>query len=323
MPIVTGRVAAVARTAVLWLPVPALAGWIAVLLSGWDSHYPLTQLVSFTPYAAAGSVVLLAVALGMRRWRAAAVVAVLAAVLAIHVVPRGLADDGGATAGPRLRVLTSNMQFGGADPAAIVGLVRTHRVDLLALQEFTWPARQRLAEAGLDDLLPHAVTNPSDGANGTAVYSRYPVRFEGLRERASTFDQMRLVVSVPGTAPLAVESVHPCAPWGRPAEACWSHDVADQPPAGGDRLHLLLGDFNATLDHEPLRRVIATGYRDAADATGNGFVPTWPFDGDPVPPVTIDHVLVDRRARVVGYEVYTVSNTDHRAVYAELILPPG
>jgi endonuclease/exonuclease/phosphatase family metal-dependent hydrolase len=87
---------------------------------------------------------------------------------------------------------------------------------------------------------------------------------------------------------------------------------------------VLAGDFNATLDHSGLRRLIRTGYRDAAATVGAGLAGTWgPYDGDPIPPVTIDHVLVDRRVRVRSVSVHRVPGSDHRAVLAELALPAG
>jgi len=87
-------------------------------------------------------------------------------------------------------------------------------------------------------------------------------------------------------------------------------------------MRVLAGDFNATLDHSPLRDLIDSGYRDAADAVGNGFVGTWgPYDGDPIPPVTLDRVLVDRRIRVESTKVFGLPNSDHRALLAVVTLP--
>jgi endonuclease/exonuclease/phosphatase family metal-dependent hydrolase len=87
-------------------------------------------------------------------------------------------------------------------------------------------------------------------------------------------------------------------------------------------VRVLLGDFNATLDHGGLRELIATGYRDAAEVTGQGLVGTWgPYDGDRIPPVVIDHVLADRRIGVRRFAVHGIPGGDHRAIVAELTLP--
>jgi endonuclease/exonuclease/phosphatase (EEP) superfamily protein YafD len=86
-------------------------------------------------------------------------------------------------------------------------------------------------------------------------------------------------------------------------------------------LRILAGDFNATLDHADLRRVLAGGYEDAASVVGAGLHATWP-EGRLVPPtVAIDHVLADERAGVRAVSVHTLPGTDHRAVFAELVLP--
>ena len=89
---------------------------------------------------------------------------------------------------------------------------------------------------------------------------------------------------------------------------------------------MLLGDFNATLDHGPLRRLLRTGYRDAAAVRGRGLAPTWPFRRQPlllpvVPWVTLDHVLADRRIGIGDVGTRVVPGSDHRAVFAELLLP--
>ena len=83
--------------------------------------------------------------------------------------------------------------------------------------------------------------------------------------------------------------------------------------------HVLMGDFNATLDHRELRRVLDLGYTDAADATGEGLVPTFPVGALPSL-ITIDHVLIPRGVLVRRLSVYKVARSDHRAVVAELVL---
>ena len=92
--------------------------------------------------------------------------------------------------------------------------------------------------------------------------------------------------------------------------------VADGPP------RVLLGDFNSTLDHRPLRALIARGYRDAAATLGEGLAPSWgPYGAKPIPPITIDHVLADRRLGVTGYATHALPNSDHHLVFAALTVP--
>jgi endonuclease/exonuclease/phosphatase (EEP) superfamily protein YafD len=84
---------------------------------------------------------------------------------------------------------------------------------------------------------------------------------------------------------------------------------------------VLAGDFNATFDQTPFRDLVDRGYRDAGAAAGKGLEPTFPRAYHAIPPITIDHVLADRRLGVVEYSVEELPGSDHRAVYAELALP--
>ncbi len=65
---------------------------------------------------------------------------------------------------------------------------------------------------------------------------------------------------------------------------------------------LVVGDFNATADHEPMRSLADAGYRDVGELANEGWQPTWPSGdavellGVSVPSlVQIDHVLVGPR----------------------------
>jgi endonuclease/exonuclease/phosphatase (EEP) superfamily protein YafD len=309
------------------------AVWSAVRILGVERGFPSMQLMAFTPYVAAAAVLPLVAALVTRRWWHAAAAAVLVVVLAGCVLPRAVPDPDvapAAAAGPRLRVLTANLLFGEADPQALVALVRGRQVDLLALQEFTPGAAQTLDAAGLGRLLPyHAAYPRPNSAGGSAIYARYPLTDAGLRPLPSSFTQAQATVLVPGSAPVLVESAHPCAPSDDAAARRWADDMATEPtaPAGG-ATRLLLGDFNSTLDHDGLRRLIGTGYRDAAEVAGAGLEPTWPFLGrtllgQRLPPITIDHVLAGRGIGVLNVSVHPIAGSDHRAVYAELVLPPA
>jgi hypothetical protein len=88
-------------TVPVWvLVVPAL-GWAVVRVEGWAPG-ALVQLLAFTPYVAAWSLVPLVLALATRRWSAAGIALIATVVLASAVLPRFLPDRdrGPADGGP-------------------------------------------------------------------------------------------------------------------------------------------------------------------------------------------------------------------------------
>lgn len=142
---------------------------------------PLVQMLAFTPYAAGWTLVPLVVALALRRWRPASVAAVSALVLLGTVCPRVLPHQRAVTTGPVIRVLTANMLAGAADEAALMALIRDHRVDVLALQEFTPGTAAELERLGMPAVLPHGHGSAETGTTGSALYSRFPLTSVGIR----------------------------------------------------------------------------------------------------------------------------------------------
>jgi endonuclease/exonuclease/phosphatase (EEP) superfamily protein YafD len=291
----------------------ALDRWVAVLV----------PVVSFAPWAALTAPVPVLLALALRRPAVAALALAAAATLAVAVVPRAL-DGPSPSPRPRgsgLTVMASNLLVGTADPAAVVALVRERRVDVLCLVELPAVALGRFDAAGLRELLPHRALDPdrARGGNGSAVLSRHPLTPITRVGRPAVGPAA--LVRVPGAPPVRVQAVHPPPPIDRASVDAWRRDLAALPTAGGaGPLVVLAGDFNATLDHHALRRVLDRGYADAADAVGAGLRPTWPRAARR-PPLTIDHVLADRRVAVEALTVHDVAGSDHSAVVADLVLP--
>ncbi|GAA3445422.1 endonuclease [Planomonospora venezuelensis] len=310
-------------SALVWLVLLPFAGWAVLRVGGWIPVWQWIALVAFTPYVAAASAVPLLMALGLRRWAAAAVALATSVALAAVVLPRHLTDGGAPpSGGQRLRVLAANLAVGAGDTAALMKLVRDLGPDVLTLQELTPEARDRLDGAGLRTLMPHVVDRAKSGVGGSGIYSRHPVSERPIIE-LGTFRQARGVISHPSGHEVEVVSVHPCAPNYTRKIPCWNEGLEALPEAGG-HLKVLAGDFNATLDHPPVRALLDSGYHDAADVTGQGLTPTWPQHGwEPVPGVTIDHVLADSRMPVHAFSVHPLPDTDHRPVFAELGLPPA
>jgi endonuclease/exonuclease/phosphatase (EEP) superfamily protein YafD len=319
------RILTRALTVALWLAAVPCAIWAMVRLFGLERGYPAVQLMAFTPYVAAVAVVVAAAALLTRRFAAGAVAAVAAVSLCAVVLPRAIPDGGSPANGPVLRVLSTNLLAGSGDERAVLALVRRLKVDVVAVQEFTPSDAEGLAAAGVTDVLPHHALYPKDGVVGSALLSRYPLRDAALRVHESNFTQARATVDVPGAVAVQIESVHPQAPCCRSVTAGWERDLRNQLPASVDGpVRVLMGDFNATLDHAALRRLIDTGYRDAAAVSGSGFRSTWPYDEKWfVPGVTLDRVLADKRVGVRAARPYRVPGSDHKAIYAELVLPKG
>lgn len=300
----------------VWVMVAPFAVWAAVRVSGFEPDWPWVPLVAFTPYAAVVAAAGLVLAALARR-RAAAVVALAATVaLGGAVVPRAFADSQAASGGPALRVLAANLMFGLADAADLEALVTRLRPDVLTLQELTPDALERV-DPRLRRALPYAVTSPKRGAGGSAVYARHPLTAGPLLEFGG-FRQAGAVLTAPGGTRVEIVSVHPCAPRRYGRQPCWRAGLEALPRAGGP-LRVLAGDFNATLDHLPMRDLLASGYRDAADVTGHGLAATWPQSR--LPGVAIDHVLADARMGVREFGVHGLKGTDHRPVFAVVTLP--
>jgi endonuclease/exonuclease/phosphatase family metal-dependent hydrolase len=319
----------------LWLlaaaPVLALSVFRAI-----PAAWPVlvVQLLSFTPWLAVPAAAALLLAfLGRSRWQQSAA-AVLVVCQAFWLFPLDTARPAAAAGRPavQLKVMNLNSEFGQADAREIVRLVRDGGVELLAIQEHTKGLQDRLSAEGLDRLLPNRISEPTNDAGGSAVYSRYPMELVGVvPDTPFRMPTVRVTAEAGGSvAMLEVTSVHVLPPVDvRVAQ--WRSDlaavgrVAERP---GNRL--LIGDFNATYDHAEFRQILDNGNSgdaakmvDVGAASGSRLVPTWPMDGQLLPGITIDHLVTSPGLASSAYEVHRVPGTDHAAVLATLAVPAG
>jgi endonuclease/exonuclease/phosphatase (EEP) superfamily protein YafD len=305
-----------------WVVVAPFALWAVARVAGLERGSLPTQFMTGTPYVAAASLVPLLVGALARSRTATAVALVTAVALGSSVIPRAVGSPGTAEAGAGvpLRVLTANVLFGRADAAAVMDLVRRLRPDVLSTQELTPEMVEKLDAAGIAELLPHRVLQPAPGATGSGLYSRHPLTPRAGLFRVIGHNMPAALVAPPGAAPVEIVDVHTYAPIGELVDG-WESGIEALPPPSSDTVRILAGDFNASLDHAVMRRLLDRGYADAADRVGQGLIATWP-SGRRIPPIiTIDHILVDHRVVVNEVGVHTVPGTDHRAVFAELRLP--
>jgi endonuclease/exonuclease/phosphatase (EEP) superfamily protein YafD len=306
-----------------WAVAGALAGWAAARLAGADrlrfAEAWAVPLLSFTPQVTAGA---WAGAVLLRGAGPAAVAAAAGAGLTAAVGPRAVPCRQRAAGGPVLRVVTANLLFGRAAAGAVAELAGRTRADVLFVQELTGDAAAGLARAGLGDLLPYQVTQPVPHAR-CGIYARYPLRGAppGARPSAARC-AARLVLPSGQVVQLAcIHAAPPRPPWSPGAAARWRRQLSAL-PAPSDSPRILAGDFNATLDHAQFRRLLRSGYADAARQAGHGLSPTWgPRPGRRPALLAIDHVLIDRRCAVLAISAHRLPGSDHRALYAELQLP--
>ncbi|RMI37216.1 endonuclease/exonuclease/phosphatase family protein [Actinomadura harenae] len=321
-----------------WVAWGGAAGWGAFALLRWSDGDRIPGLGVFaapvlavTPYVAATAPIPVVAALVLRRPRAAIAAGLVTAGLLAAVLPRAVPGGQPAARGPELRVLSANLKFGSGDPARIVDLVRRMDADVLSLQEYPPEAVAKFEGAGLTGLLPYKVTDTRWGAAGSGLYSKYPLRaLPSLPKTQMAMPSAEF--TLPGGRRVQITAVHPVPPINAESLGDWRRDLGELPSGGTTAsasgggapedgvTRVLAGDFNATLDHATLRRLIGRGYADAADRVGRGLVPTWGV-GQAGPPLTIDHVLLDRRCAVRDVRILDLPGSDHRALFARLQLP--
>lgn len=304
------------------------AGALALVRLGDPTSRRLIELVTLTPLglplAAIGAVtalVLLGTSGGRRPPGVALVVALaLGGLHAWWVAPLYV---GSASAAGPAPVVVMSLNFELGDARDLVEATRDRDVDVLVLHEVSTARLDGLRAAGILALLPHVAGEEGGQAQGTVVLSRFAVISDAPLHEES---ESRVVeLDVDGIGQVHVVAVHTRPPY---QPELW-HADHDRTQAALSRLRaddaavLLAGDFNATLAHAPVRRILEMGFTDALDQVGGGWAPTWPTGGHErrlgvvVPAfAAIDHVMTSPGLVVTDAETLEVAGADHRAVLA-------
>jgi endonuclease/exonuclease/phosphatase (EEP) superfamily protein YafD len=133
-------------------------------------------------------------------------------------------------------------------------------------------------------------------------------------------------VTVDPGQPVTITLVHPHAPVAD-RQAYWREDLdlllRSLPAVTGH--HLLIGDFNASRDLRPFRRLLQAGYADSSDIARKRPWPglTFPANVKIPPLMRLDHILVSPTGPLVHETRHLhVPGTDHLGVLAVMDLPP-
>ena len=290
---------------------------------------------------------------GGRRTAAAALVLLIAAVGHAWVLcsrglgndessPAALAPAGSISADPAdwdggLTVFSFNTHYSEAHKVELAVAIRRAAAEVVVLPETSAEYGQAIADLLVQDGLRYTVFSAGDqkdaadpttvlvsavigdyeqaqapaGAGHGTVLLRPAGEAELNGHRRPTILGVHTHAPVPGSMEEWLASVEVVVGQCRGAGS----DGAGQGPEPG---LVIAGDFNATLDHAPMKDL--GGCADAALETGIGGVSTWPTSshttllGSP-----IDHVLADSATwSARSASVLALSGSDHRALVVEL-----
>ena len=323
-----------------------LAAAVAAVVLAWPQLFGLAwtpiiaQAVALRGLGAAVAVgvalvltVIAILAPGARRFFAslAAVALAFAAINAAVLATRGFGDIAFETAAPSgVTVLSWNTLGDEPGASTIAEFAIENDVDVLALPETTNALGLEIAEimdAAGSPMWVHTVAyDQVSKANSTTLLISAELGEYSVDADGESTAILPSVVAKPldGRGPTLV-AVHAVAPLP-PMEAVWHQDLqwlADQCEEGDDVI--MAGDFNATLDHFAGLPRFAGGDLgacfDAAQATDNAAVGTWPTRLPALLGAPIDHVLTTSQWTVTGMRVVESldgAGSDHRPVLVQL-----
>lgn len=239
-----------------------------------------------------------------------------------------------AVDGPAITLLTYNLYAASPSFDAIVEVIRQANADIVALQEVSPAAAERLA-AEFADAYPYRALHPgeSNGILGQGVLSRYPITADDYWRVYLAHQRVQL--DVDGMA-LVLYNTHPIQPLaqGFGGFAMRAEEIAQvlQRAAGESAPVLIAGDLNMADQSEAYGR-ITQRYRDSYREVGWGMGFTWPAltgTGGPgalrlfalLPPLMrLDYVFHSDHLRALEARVWRTSGgSDHRPVWVRLAL---
>lgn len=322
------------------------------LPAGAEGRLPLPYLIALIPFLWIPALLLAVVAVVLGCWPLAVAAVALAVIVALRVPFHRLSQRGTSretkretycethpetsdtTAyghdeqpGAPITVMTLNCRFGRADADAIMDAVRTHDVDVLALQELTAGLVAALDAAGIRDMLPHrqlGEDRPTDNGGFNGLWTRLaPVAAASSSAQIPAADVPVIVASPtrngqPADAPdsaIAFASAHTKSPM-RGCRA-WSQGIVGLGRLALQRATVVLGDLNCGIDHPSFRKLLAAGFRDASmSALRKPMVsfPSWLA----WPRIELDHVLISGGIDAERVETLTIHGSDHLATVAAL-----
>lgn len=224
-----------------------------------------------------------------------------------------------------VRLVSANLWMEAPEIDPLADEVLHQKADIVVLQEVTPPHLRRLERRGLGDTLFERAVWPNNAHSGLGVWSRFPLSDIQWFYLAGEL-QVKAWVALPNGMQLRVYGVHAPSPVPNKIDRwyAWFASMkreATRELAAHSSPVVIAGDFNATLDHHPFRRLVRTGLSDAALLARRDLEMTWPNRSRLLPPLfRIDHVLLSSDIGIGRYRVGQGRGSDHRPVIADLLV---
>ena len=288
-------------------------------------NHSILIVAALSPYLviATGAFALLLL-LAQRSWWAVGPALLCAAALAVQV-PLYFSSGRIPPDSVAIRVLTANLHDGAADAEVLVSAARRD-ADLVVVQELTPELAASFGRLGLDSDFPYRAVESRRGSAGVGLWSRYPITGSS-RDPRYELGLLTASIQVPGaSSETVVLSVHLVGPWPQPIDG-WRGEVSRLPDnlraaakLAGAGAVIVAGDFNATTDMQPFRRLLRGGFTDAVDQSGAGFTPTFAANRSIPPLIGIDHILT-LNSTASELRTVRIPGTDHLGLTAVISVP--
>jgi endonuclease/exonuclease/phosphatase family metal-dependent hydrolase len=229
---------------------------------------------------------------------------------------------------PRLRVLTYNLNYGIAGDPETIEAIAARDADLIFLQE-TNAAWRAALEPQLKGRYPGRVWLDGAAAEGMAVLSKRPLRYEKLPSPDRWFPALRVVTETPlGKVQALCVHLHPPVTddgsWVRGYFSTgttrryeldtWLDALEPGVPA------LVAGDFNEGTSGDAVTWLEAHGLRTALpEFQPRAVTWHWPVSSSLEARAQLDHVAYDAHFEPIDAHVEAVGNSDHYPVTVDLV----
>lgn len=194
----------------------------------------------------------------------------------------------------------------------------TNHADLVILVEMTRKASKSVRNK-LGDRFEHASPHDPERSGGVMILSRS--RLSDTQRVRRPSPGWAATTKIPQVGTVNMVAAHPCNPLcGGGAWMRDNHAVLAKARTFNDQPTFVAGDLNSVDDHKTLHDFADHGFQSATDVAGGGWVPTYPADSWLPPLLPIDHVLINDRLTATSVHAFTIDDTDHRGLIAQLAL---